>query len=531
MKRHFACAFLVILLCFCFIFCERKNKTPLTYKVLDVDNLSRICIDLDFDLKCSADEYFYLKHVSLYFEGEKSLTKASNDCLRKLLKAKEITLIEPLSPFLNTAKIAVDGVDAAYILLKEGYARVEGKNIPSSYVFWESVVNLSKNREIFKQKYQNKRISEKETVQSAAPDFITGSVAAYFIEPYLYSMPSKRARTNLAKSIIYGINNAKSSVYAALYGIEQQEEILSALIKAKERGVDVKVVCDGTEGQKDTYSDTYKLRKYLGAKSDNSPFFMHNKFFIFDNQKVLTTSANVSSAGTGGYNSNTGILINSKTVANAYTEEFKQMYEGHFHKDKTKVELVDFKLDDNTTVSVYFPPVSDILKPLSDIIKNSRNEILVSAFYLTHREIIAELINAKKRGVSVFVTLDALGAYKFKDRIELLKQSGIKVKTENWGGKNHQKNILSDGCTLVSGSANFSKNAVIKNDENTVIIHNCALGAAYRKYYFKLYNSIDDKYLFKYPPAESLESGNSCYDKLDNDFDGKIDKDDENCKK
>ena len=244
MKRHFACAFLVILLCFCFIFCERKNKTPLTYKVLDVDNLSRICIDLDFDLKCSADEYFYLKHVSLYFEGEKSLTKVSNDCLRKLLKAKEITLIEPLSPFLNTAKIAVDGVDAAYILLKEGYARAEGKNIPSSYVFWESVVNLSKNREIFKQKYQNKRISEKETVQSAAPDFITGSVAAYFIEPYLYSMPSKRARTNLAKSIIYGINNAKSSVYAALYGIEQQEEILSALTKAKERGVDVKVVCE-----------------------------------------------------------------------------------------------------------------------------------------------------------------------------------------------------------------------------------------------------------------------------------------------
>ena len=53
----------------------------------------------------------------------------------------------------------------------------------------------------------------------------------------------------------------------------------------------------------------------------------------------------------------------------------------------------------------------------------------------------------------------------------------------------------------------------------------------YRQYYFKLYNSIDEKYLFKYPHAEGFESGNSCYDGIDNDFDGKIDMQDENCKK
>ena len=128
-------------------------------------------------------------------------------------------------------------------------------------------------------------------------------------------------------------------------------------------------------------------------------------------------------------------------------------------------------------------------------------------------------------------SLAPLGKNKFKERIELLKQNNIKVKAENWGGKNHQKNLLSDRCTFISGSANFSKNAVIKNDENLLILKNCLAGEAYRKYYFKLYNSIDEKYLFKYPRAEGIESGNSCYDGIDNDFDGKVDALDEGCKK
>ena len=190
---------------------------------------------------------------------------------------------------------------------------------------------------------------------------------------------------------------------------------------------------------------------------------------------------------------------------------------------------MDFKIDKNTTLNVYFAPVSDILTPVVNEINDAKKEILVSAFYLTHREIIAALIAAKARGVEVLVTMDALGANKFKERIKWLKDANIKVKTENWGGKNHQKNILVDSCTFVSGSANFSKNAVIKNDENLIVLKNCNIGEAYRKYYFKLYNSIDEKYLFKYPRAEGIESGNSCYDGIDNDFDGKIDKNDEGC--
>ena len=531
MKRHLSFVFLVIFLCAFFIFYEKAQDEHDKYSVLNIDNLNRICIDLNSDLKCADDEYFRLKYVTAYFYKNDELSRASNAFLKELLENKQITFLEPPSPFYKTAKIAFDNKDVAYTMLKEGYARPSGKNVPVRYIFWQNTCEFLKNEALFKQKPPKIKPKNKLVIESKNPDFISGNIALFLINPLKYPYPSSKARTNLAQALIYNINNAKNSIDFALYGIEEQDEILNALIYAKRRGVVIRGVVDSTPKAPDTYRDTYKLRKYFGAKSDNSPFIMHNKFFIFDNQKVLTTSANISLTGSGGYNSNTALLINSKVLAKAYLKEFEQMYLNKFHTDKEKNELINFKLDKNTLLDLYFAPMSDILTPILAQIKNAKSEILVSAFYLTQRDIIKELIEAKNRGVSVSITLDALAAYKFKERIEPLRQSGIKVKVENWGGKNHQKNILIDKCIFITGSANFSKSAAIKNDENMLIIKNCALGGAYRDYYFNLYNSIDDKYLFKYPRAEGFESGNSCCDGIDNDFDLMIDKNDGGCKK
>lgn len=531
MKRHLSFAFLVIFLCALFIFYERAQTEHDKYKVLDIDNSNRICIDLNSDLKCADDEYFSLKYLLVHFYKEDELSHASNAFLKELLLNKNITFSEPPSPFFKSVKITLEGKDVGYIMLKEGYARPRGKNVPVNYLFWQNTQEFSKNTALFKQTPLKINPKDKLIIESRIPDFAEGNIALFLINPLKYPLPSSRARTNLAQAIIYNIDNAKNTIDFALYGIEEQDEILNALIRAKRRGVIIRGIVDSNPGALDVYRDTCKLRNFFGAKSDNSLFIMHNKFFIFDNQKVLTTSANLSSTGSGGYNSNTGLIINSKNLSNAYLKEFEQMYANKFHRNKEKNELLNLRLDENTLLNLYFAPMSDILTPILTEIKNAKSEILVSAFYLTHRDIIKELIEAKNRGVSVFITLDALGAYKFKERIEPLKQSAIKVKVENWGGKNHQKNILVDKCVFITGSANFSKSAVLKNDENTLIIKNCALGKAYRDYYFKLYNSISDKYLFKYPRAEGFDSGNSCYDGIDNDFDSKIDKDDESCKK
>ena len=70
---------------------------------------------------------------------------------------------------------------------------------------------------------------------------------------------------------------------------------------------------------------------------------MHNKFFIFDNQKVWTGSANITGTDLTGFNANYAILINSNEVANIYLKEFEQMYENKFHKEKSKIQIYRIK--------------------------------------------------------------------------------------------------------------------------------------------------------------------------------------------
>jgi len=128
------------------------------------------------------------------------------------------------------------------------------------------------------------------------------------------------------------------------------------------------------------------------------------------------------------------------------------------------------------------------------------------------------------------VLTDALSATNFKDRIISLRKAKIPVKAENWGGKNHEKTILVDSKILFTGSANFSKSGLYKNDENILMIKSKQIGKFYRDYFLYLFNSIDNKFYYTIPRAEGKESRNSCSDGLDNNYDGKTDKDDIGCK-
>ena len=52
----------------------------------------------------------------------------------------------------------------------------------------------------------------------------------------------------------------------------------------------------------------------------------------------------------------------------------------------------------------------------------------------------------------------------------------------------------------------------------------------YKDFFLYLWTKIPDKYLKYNISAESKDSQGSCSDGVDNDYDGKIDKDDDGCK-
>lgn len=92
------------------------------------------------------------------------------------------------------------------------------------------------------------------------------------------------------------------------------------------------------------------------------------------------------------------------------------------------------------------------------------------------------------------------------------------------------KSVIIDDKVVFLGSMNFTKSGDLYNDENCLRIENSKIARKLKMDFLTIWNSIPDKYLYKTPRAESFESIGSCYDGVDNDFDGFIDKYDSGCK-
>lgn len=350
----------------------------------------------------------------------------------------------------------------------------------------------------------------------------------YLNEPSL--LPSDKTTTVFGKKLISLIENSKEEINFAIYGLRGQNDILLALIDANKRGVKIKGVVDSDSHNKNYYSDTNLLYENFTIVSDHKSYIMHNKFFIIDKNIVWTGSSNISDTGTGGYNANNAIVITNSSIANAYINEFNQMfYDKKFSNKKNINEYPNIKTDESI-ISVYFSPKSNTYeKAIKNLIENSKEYIYIPIFYLTHKDLANELINAHNRCVEIKIILDASAARNKYSMHKSLREAGIKVKVENFGGKMHAKSIIIDDKYFVSGSMNLTKAGVIKNDENTLVLENMVLTKQYKEYFLTLWKKIPNTYLYKDPNPESFESINSCFDNIDNDFDKKIDLDDELC--
>ena len=112
----------------------------------------------------------------------------------------------------------------------------------------------------------------------------------------------------------------------------------------------------------------------------------------------------------------------------------------------------------------------------------------------------------------------------------MLREAGIPVKIENYAGKVHSKSIIIDDKYVIAGSMNFTKSGENKNDENSVIIEDIRLAKYYKGFFEYLWKKISDKYLKHGVRAEGKYSIGSCSDGIDNNYDGKVDKQDTGCK-
>jgi len=424
---------------------------------------------------------------------------------------------------------------------------------------------------------------------ACSPDDDPARLELLLQDPLEFQTPADRCEAELCTRLLDLIRSAERSIDFAIYGARDQTALLEAILDARDRGVRVRGLVDAdprgghyyasTEvwvrrigdvrndrarepapnGSADDYrppcprppgfdgplqclaydlGDRWLLAEHASSEDFVDPELggvnriMHHKFFVVDGRYVWTGSANISSSGTGGTNANAAILADSRELADLYTAEFERMRARRSPADwksRDGVERLEIGGDE---VTVWFSPQDDAMRfGAQGLIARAERSVDVAVFYLTNKWVTAELIAAARRGVAVRVIVDATSAGNGYTKHELLRVAGVPVKVENWGGKMHMKAAVIDGEFLIVGSMNWTRAGEDTNDENTLLIRSPRLASTFATFFDLLWDTIPDPWAAPgaRPDPESRESPGSCRDGVDNDFDERVDDDDEGC--
>jgi phosphatidylserine/phosphatidylglycerophosphate/cardiolipin synthase-like enzyme len=133
-------------------------------------------------------------------------------------------------------------------------------------------------------------------------------------------------------------------------------------------------------------------------------------------------------------------------------------------------------------VALYFSPNGGAQAAIIREIDSARLWIRVQAYGFTSAPILDALKRAHLRGVKVRLILDRSNKTGKYSGATFMQNAGVLVLIDAKHSIAHNKIILIDGQTLITGSFNFSKAAEEKNAENLLVLKDCpALISAYNQ--------------------------------------------------
>ena len=135
-------------------------------------------------------------------------------------------------------------------------------------------------------------------------------------------------------------------------------------------------------------------------------------------------------------------------------------------------------------INTCFTPPSGCGLVIANLISKAQESIYVQAYSFTSGEITHALINAHKRGVKVKILLDRSNIGAKNSRMQNLIKAGIEVDIDHISGIAHNKVIIIDNQTLITGSFNFTVAADIRNAENIIIVNDKQIAERYLQNWF-----------------------------------------------
>lgn len=293
----------------------------------------------------------------------------------------------------------------------------------------------------------------------------------------------------IPESLVAAIDRTDKTLLLALYDLKLSE-VGDAILRAKARGVDVRLVYDYGHAKSAPGATAGPSAEYLALleagvpvrvlKGGGSFGIMHHKYAVFDGQLLATGSFNWTRAADD-RNFENAVFKTDKALIEGFTRNWEWMWSlgtdaspaaerpaGAGFGSPPADPLKPVALAGGKYPRYAFSPQGGVEDLLVDAIGRSKRTVDLAIFSFYSQRVADAVIAAKARGVSVRVVSD-FSQSRRSQAVRSLADAGVSLRLSagrDGSGVLHHKYALMDGVLLMSGSYNFSQNAELYNFEN-----------------------------------------------------------------
>ena len=324
-----------------------------------------------------------------------------------------------------------------------------------------------------------------------APSGLPSWLTVYFTDPN----PPDQVNNGVDRYIVPLLQSATQSIDLTSFDLNLPS-VLDALVAAQGRGVRVRVVYDGENGEQTLSAsrsptgqaiDAVAMLQAAGIPLVNggrSNGLMHDKMIIVDGKTLVMGSWNMSYNDTYRNNNNLLVITDPTLIAN-YQAKFNELFEAkRFGTNATVGALTPILTSDGVQVANYFSPPDGVMQKLVALVGGAKQSIRFMAFTYTDQDLADAMTQRFKAGVDVAGIFENRSAT--QGALVPLYCAGVPVKVDGNPYTMHHKVIVIDGHIVVTGSFNFTKSADDANDDNVLIIDSPALAQLYLQEYQRL---------------------------------------------
>jgi len=339
---------------------------------------------------------------------------------------------------------------------------------------------------------------EQVSVPTATP--VAGSwYEIYFTTPQRTGTPPSGSPGRLDEKLVALIDGAQRSVEIAVYDFGL-ENVADALIRAKRRGVAVRIVTD-TDNLENPPLKRVRAEG-IPVVDDQRRAIMHHKFAVIDGETVMTGAWNFAERDTYRHNNNS-VVFRSPELARDLTNEFEKMFAAR-RFGPTKPQDVPNPLveRDGTRVQVFFASEQEVPPEIIERVRAARSSIAHMAFTFTLDQLGVALADRALAGVGVWGVVETTGSQTQFSEYGHLKNvknatagppfpgcaQGPSVVQDGNPFLMHHKVFVIDERTVIFGSFNFTQAAAQDNDETLLIVEDPTMARAFLAEFCRVYN-------------------------------------------